>query len=163
MENNNTVESNHNNQALLSLYKEEKKHLNMPSDPFMSFKEWKKEYVIEWNKNHTITEADRKMEEADRLVQEADLELIAHRAKLKRKQKVKVKSTTNQIVVPTPPPKHSKKLDAIKVYRSMMKSDEHPSRKDVINAFVAKVNMSKAGASTYHHNIKKEFLEGKHK
>ena len=48
-----------------------------------------------------------------------------------------------------------KKTDiALQIYKSMMINGEHPARKDVIERFINEVGLSKAGASTYQHNIK---------
>ena len=50
----------------------------------------------------------------------------------------------------------NRKEHAVAVYKSLMIDGEHPARKDVITAFVEEIGMSKAGASTYHYNVKKE-------
>ena len=149
-----------NNTTLLSLYKQEKADMYMPSEDFPPFKEWKAEYMVDWEENHKVTDEDEAMEEADRLVAEADKELRKRTKHVKPKKKAKVTST--KIIKPKVK-KHSKKQDAVKVYQSMMTGDTHPARKDVIQAFVDNIGLSIAGSSTYHHNIKKEFLEGKHK
>lgn len=144
-----------NNHALLSLYKEEKADMEFPSSPFMPFKEWKVDYLADWAENHMKTDTDEALEEAY-----AELRKKAPIIKPKKK-KAKAKTVTK--IVKPKVKKHSKKDDAIAVYKSMMVGDTHPARKDVIQAFVDKIGMTVAGSSTYHFNVRKEFLEGKHK
>ena len=130
--------------------------MDFPSDPFPSFKDWKAEYLVDWKENHMVTDADKAMEEADKLVAEADKELrknASTHVKPKKKAKVAKIAIKKKDKTASAP---SKKQRAIKVYQSMMNGSEHPSRKSVIEAFMSKVDMSQAGASTYHHNIKKE-------
>jgi len=60
---------------LLELYRAEKEAFDWPCDPFMSFKEWKKEYEIEYKKNHVTVDIRVAMREAEAIVQKAEAEL----------------------------------------------------------------------------------------
>lgn len=146
-----------NNATLLALYKQEKADMDMPSDPFPSFKDWKAEYAIDWEKNHTMTDAEKALEEADRIVAEAEKELRQHKTTYTKPKKKKA-TTKKTIVKPTvtKPKAPNKKQRATKVYQSLMVNGEHPSRQDAIAAFVDQIGMTQAGASTYVYNIKKE-------
>jgi hypothetical protein len=60
---------------MLELYRAEKEAMDFPCDPFMSFADWKKEYVAEYRRNHVTVDVKVAMAEADRIVQEAEAEL----------------------------------------------------------------------------------------
>lgn len=64
---------------ILDLYRAERAALDMPSDPFPAFAEWRADYEAEYRKNHVANykKVDVKvaMAEADALVAEADAEL----------------------------------------------------------------------------------------
>jgi len=58
------------------LYRAEKAALDFPSDPFMSFADWKEEYTVEYRKTHRTVDVKEAMAEADALVEEAEAELF---------------------------------------------------------------------------------------
>jgi len=50
------------------------------------------------------------------------------------------------------------KMDlATQLYAQLLKKDAHITRKDIIDAFVKKCNLTPAGAATYYVTIKKRF------
>lgn len=51
----------------------------------------------------------------------------------------------------------SKKDKAIDIYETLMDNGNHPQRANVINEFMSKLSMTKAGASTYQNACKKHF------
>jgi len=53
----------------------------------------------------------------------------------------------------------SKKEKAVAIYQSMIVDGQHPARKDVITRFMAELDMTQAGASTYQNTCKKECSE----
>lgn len=69
---------------ILEMYRAERSALDMPSDPFPAFADWRAEYEEEYRKNHVANykRVDVKvaMREADALVEEAEaeLEMINH-------------------------------------------------------------------------------------
>ena len=64
---------------VLDLYRAERAALDMPSDPFPAFAEWRAEYEAEYRKNHVSNykrvDVKEAMVEADALVEEAEAEL----------------------------------------------------------------------------------------
>ena len=64
---------------VLDLYRAERAALDMPSDPFPAFAEWRAEYEAEYRKNHVSNykrvDVKEAMAEADALVEEAEAEL----------------------------------------------------------------------------------------
>lgn len=60
----------------LDLYRAEKAALDFPSDPFMSFSDWDKDYQAEYRKTHVAVDVKTAMREADALVEEAEAELF---------------------------------------------------------------------------------------
>ena len=49
---------------------------------------------------------------------------------------------------------------AVTIYRNLMIDGQHPQRKQVIDAFVAQIGMTTAGASTYQQNVKNAIVKG---
>lgn len=146
-----------NNIELLALYKQEKDVMDLPSDPFPPFSEWKAEYMIEFIESHR----DSKMVSVEEAVDETEKELDNNENPVQQVVPV-VKQTPPKAVKKTPKaskpsPTKSKKDLAIDVYKSMMVKGAHPSRKDVIARFMSDVGLSAAGANTYHHSIKQLF------
>lgn len=64
---------------VLDLYRAERAALDMPSDPFPAFAEWRADYEAEYRKNHVSNykkvDVKEAMAEADALVEEAEAEL----------------------------------------------------------------------------------------
>ena len=64
---------------VLDLYRAERAALDMPSDPFPAFAEWRADYEAEYRKNHVVNykkvDVKEAMVEADALVAEAEAEL----------------------------------------------------------------------------------------
>ena len=64
---------------VLDLYRAERAALDIPSDPFPAFAEWRAEYEAEYRKNHVSNykrvDVKEAMVEADALVEEAEAEL----------------------------------------------------------------------------------------
>lgn len=159
------------NNELLNLYKLEKEAMDLPSDPFPSFKEWRDEYMIEFIDSHV----DSKMVDVETAVAETEKELDEEKDSIEQQTPVlnpracryqssksvttkpKVKPTTKTKTPKKAPANQSKKEMAITIYKSMMVGKKHPERKDVIARFIKDIGMSSAGASTYHHTIKQMF------
>jgi len=144
---------------LLNLYKVEKEQMDLPSNPFPSFKDWKADYMIEFIDSHS----DSKMVDAETAVDITEKEL--NDLEKKQTKSVKIKKVVDiKIPKKSTEPKvkkvkgESKKDKAVAIYKEMMDQNEgkHPARKDVIKRFMDEVNLSSAGASTYQYNIKKE-------
>jgi len=146
------------NISLLTLYKEEKAAASFPSEDYIPFKQWKEEYKQEWMMSHV----DSKMLSVEDAVTETEkeiVEFIAQQEKITEQKKVrKIKDTKPKVetVKVQKEKKVSKSQIAEEIYISMIVDGQHPARKDVITRFMAELDMTQAGASTYHYNIKKK-------
>jgi len=149
------------NVTLLQLYKQEKAEQEFPSSPFPPFKEWKAEYMIEYNDAHSdsqMVDVETAVEMTEKELEEADKKSVVTTTVKPEKVKkvVAITKPKSETKTETKVKKVSKKDQAVAIYKSMMVNGEHPARKDVIARFISEVNMSSAGASTYQFNIKKE-------
>ncbi len=131
-----------NRVELYNMYQDEKAIIETLDDPFPSFKQWQDN----WNKDYITTDDRTNKEQYDSSFSDLILEDVPTKkveVKTPTKPKVKKKAKSG-----------SKAEKALDIYKSMMDGDTHPIRKDVIQKFIDDLDMSKAGASTYHYNTK---------
>jgi len=152
------------NIGLLNLYKIEKSQMDLPSDPFPPFNEWKAEYMEEYIDSHMDSEmvdAETAIELTEKEIEADDAAVMAQKPATVPVPPKPVKYKTIKTVKQAKPKaekvnKVSKTELAESIYKSMMVGDKHPERKAVIERFVAEVGLTSSGASTYHYNIKKK-------
>ncbi len=82
--------------------------------------------------------------------------VIGHGEPKPARKPVVVKSKPAKVkVAPTVKrPKGDTRTAAVELYKSMIVVGAHPSRAEVVNAFITKLGMGKNTASTYQHNCK---------
>ena len=135
-----------NNQTLLELYKTEKEAMDDVFNPFPSFAEWKQEYKNDPDHIHFTSEPNEETK-------------VTTKSTKKETKKSPKKTNTKETKKTTPSTKKETKVSkadiARKIYQEMMDGNNHPVRKDVIARFMSEAGLSKAGAATYHYNIKK--------
>lgn len=185
---------------VLDLYRAERAALDMPSDPFPAFAEWRAEYEAEYRKNHVSNykrvDVKEAMAEADALVEEAEAELelfdlqeenemsetnvsgvvgsapvtgvdLDAQAALDAKREAKNAKRRAQRAAAAKPAKAKAKAKAPAKARVARKDNKtaqalaiftrmygKKERKEVIAAFIEKVGLSAAGASTYYQKFK---------
>ena len=135
--------------SLFELYNDEKADMEDSLTAFPSFKVWKKQYLQErTTEMETVVVDDVETHELPAEFQmEEDNDLPKTKAK-------------PVITKPTQKKKGLSNMDKAKIIYKDMISDtgELPERRNVIEAFMSKLKISKACASTYSHNIKQAFL-----
>ena len=163
---------------LLDMYKAEKADMNdVVVNDFPSFKEWKAEFITEYDNTHHTVGVEEAVQESDKIVDSA-LKELDNRPEVNPKQKKETTMTTatatpsaTSVAAPSKPRKTkatkaakatsvkkpaSKMHQAEVMFKQMIsrKTKAIPGRGKVIAKFQERLGMSSAGASTYYYNIK---------
>lgn len=148
--------------SLFDLYLKEKESMDDELNPFPKFKEWKEIYLRERQEEMDATDTDdvyvmddeevNRRLEADDLIEQVDEESTQSTSK-------KDKVTTPKPATKSTKNKPLTNMDKARtIFQKMVdESDEMPTRKEVMTAFMDQLKVSKACSSTYHHNIKQKY------
>ncbi len=163
----------------VNLFRREKAALDWPSMPYeQTFKEWNEGYLADYMANHRTVDVKVAMAEADLIVEEANLELLltteeesdmetntatvtpadpakvkrdaknARRRQLRAAAKSKPKSKTKS---KAKTPRSESKLNKARAIYAKLKAS---GRAKVMTAFINRLGISKACASTYYQSCK---------
>lgn len=117
---------------LLELYRAEKEALDFPSEPFMSFADWKEEYTAEYRRNHVSVDVQVAMAEADALVEEAEAELFNIDEEETEMNETNVTQTLPDdrgLTTPTVDLEHQAELDAKREARNAKRREQRAAAK----------------------------------